>query len=293
MKKKFLFNLLVVVMLLIATGCGTETETKEPSGDSNVVEKNNNTSIVANITEKVIFDEGNIKITAKSLKYDDLLGPSINLLIENNSDKSVTIQNRDFSINGLMVDTAFSVDVAAGKKANDSISIDETAMEMANITTIKDIEFSILVMDANTWDDLYLKENIKLQTDATTYVQTYDETGFLAVNENDVKIYIKKLEDKNSFLGADIYVYIVNNSQRDVTIQSRDVSINGFMINPIFSADIPAGKKAYDTITFLESDLEANNIENITEMELYFDVFDADSWDDIFESSVVNVKFDN
>ena len=39
------------------------------------------------------------------------------LYIENNSDKNVTIQVRDVSVNGFMVESSMLEDVMAGKKA--------------------------------------------------------------------------------------------------------------------------------------------------------------------------------
>ena len=101
-----------------------------------------------------------------------------------------------------------------------------------------------------------------------------------------------KKDDKNSFWGADIYVYVENNSSQDITAQVRDVSINGFMIDPTFSVDVSAGKKKYDTISFYESDLKDNDITDIKEIELKFYVFNADTWKDIFKTKSQKISFE-
>ncbi len=75
------------------------------------------------------------------------------------------------------------------------------------------------------------------------------------------------------------------------SIQARSVSINGFMVEPMFSCDVAAGKQAYDSLTFLESNLTENGIESIDNMEISFHIFDAESWDTILDSEPINVSF--
>ncbi len=64
------------------------------------------------------------------------------------------------------------------------------------------------------------------------------------------------------------------------------------MVDPIFSCDIVAGKKAYDTITFLESELKDNGITDITELEIKFHIFDSDSWSSSHDTDAVTVTFE-
>ena len=65
---------------------------------------------------------------------------------------------------------------------------------------------------------------------------------------------MQRVSSEDNFWGAEVYVYIENNSETDVTFQARYVSINGFIIEPIFSSEVLAGEKAYDTLAFFESD---------------------------------------
>jgi hypothetical protein len=262
-------------------------ETKgESSEDAPAPEENE-----VNVDEQVIFNQENIIITLKSLS-DSMWGPSLEVLVENNRDEGITVQTRDSAINGVMIESMFSCDVATGKKANDEITFMSSDLEIAQIETIKDIEFLFHIFNNETWDEIYDSDTIYITTSADeSYVQSYDDSGFIALDQNDFKIVVKKLDSEDSFWGADIYLYIENNSEKNATIQVRDVSINGFMVEPAFSCDILAGKKAFDSITFLESDLEDNNIENIDELEFYFHIFESDGWDNIFDSELIKVSF--
>lgn len=296
MKKKIFLSLFILLALITITGCGGNKSNNSGNvKDVQDVEQNESNDSKklskANITETVILDKEGIKVTAKSISYDSWSGPEIKVLVENNSSENVTIQARKFSINGIMIDPTFSAEVNAGKKANDTIAISSSELEAAQISTIKDIEFGLDVFNSDSWNDIFKQEGIKLETNAKDYVQKYNTDGKLVVDQNNIKIYVLKKDDKDSFWGADIYVYIENNSSQDITVQARDVSIDGFMIDPTFSSDVSAGKKAYDTITFHESDLKDNDITDIKEIELKFDVFNADSWNDIFKTDTKKISF--
>ena len=311
--KRLTIPLIIITIILASLACGqSSTATKEPT-----VEAINEETTTAETTEiedetteatedipqiinevsleeQVVFDQEGITITVKGLDLEDsFFGPEISVLIENNYDKDITVQVRNISINDVMVDAIFSSDVATGKKANDGITIMEDYLDTANIQTIKTIELSFHIFDSDTWDTIIDSDPIILETSGSeSYTQEYDDSGTVAVDMNGVKIIIKKLDSNDSFWGADVYVYIENNSDQDITVQVRDVSINGFMVDPIFSSDVVAGKKAFDAITFMDSDLTDNDITDITSIELKFHIFNMDNWNTIFDSDIVNITFD-
>lgn len=300
--KKSMIPVIALLLSVVFTACAPATDTtndKTPVSSipsafapTNSASSGHDTSSVS-IEQQVIYDQDGIRITALSLEKDDFWGPAVKVLVENDSDKNITVQTRNCSINGLMVEPMFSCDVAAGKKANDTITFMESDLETAGISTIGDIEFSIHIFDTDSWENIDTSERITLTTSAGPgFQQTYNDTGFVAYDDSGIKIVVQKLNSSDSFWGSDVYVYAENNTDSNITIQARDVSINGFMVDPAFSCDIVAGKKAYDTITFFESDLEENNITDITELEIKFYIFDSDSWDEIHETDAITVTFE-
>lgn len=244
------------------------------------------------IAESVIFEQNGIKVTVKGLETTGLFGPSVKVLIENNSAQNITVQARDSSVNGVMIDTLFSEDVAVGKKANGTITFSSTQLKAASINTLKDIEFSLHIFDSDSWDTIVDTNPICLTTSAdASFVQTYDDSGFVAYNEGGIKVVVKKLSSEDSFWGSEVYLYIENNTTQNITVQVRDVSIDGFMVDPIFSCDIVGGKKAFDSITFLESDLTDNGLTDIKELELKLHIFNADTWNNIHDSDIIKIAF--
>lgn len=243
------------------------------------------------IEEAVILEQDGIKITVKSLDLNAFMGPEIKLLIENNTDKSVTVQTRDASVNGYMVSTMMSADVAAGKKANDKITIMNSNLKDAGITTIADVELSFHVFDSDTWSTIFDSEMIRIETSAADgYNYTYDNSGTPIYNENDIEIVVKGLSN-DSILGPSLVVYISNNGSQDVTVQTRDVSINGFMVTAMLSCDVKPGKHAIDTVSFLNSEIKENDIKTVDNVELSFHIFDSNSWKTIVDTSPVRIDF--
>lgn len=244
------------------------------------------------IDESVIYDEGGIVITVKGFDKESIFGPQIKLLVENNSDKNVTVQTQNSSINGYMIPFIFSCDVAAGKKSNDSLTVQSGEMKDSGITTIADIEFSLHIFCSDDWETITNSEMIHLQTSAaSSYVQQYDDSGFTMYDDNNLKVIAKGIVDKA--LGPALMLYVENNSEQPIAVQSKDTSVNGFMVSSLMSIEVRPGKKAVDTMTFMNSDLEDNDITKITEIETVLHFFDPDSWDSKrIDSNPITITFE-
>ena len=115
---------------------------------------------------------------------------------------------------------------------------------------------------------------------------TPDDSGMELYNEGGIRI-VGKTVDENSFWGTAILLYCENNTGRNITINVDDMSINGFMMTPYFYTTVYDGKKAFEDITILDSDLESNNIEEISDVELKFHITDADTYDTIVDTEPI------
>ncbi len=66
------------------------------------------------------------------------------------------------------------------------------------------------------------------------------------------------------------------------------MSINGFMMSPLFISTVYDGKMAIDDITVFSSELEENGITSIEEVELKFHIYDADTYDTIIDIDAIS-----
>lgn len=112
---------------------------------------------------------------------------------------------------------------------------------------------------------------------------------FLLYDENDIKIYYTGLSENDYEVRLNLC--IENNTNKNITIQTRDFTINDYTIDCIFSPEIPSGKKANDDISIWRSEFEKNNIDKMLSTEFYFHIFDSDTWDDIDDSQSIKMTW--
>lgn len=129
------------------------SESSPQETDSNVIELNEN-----------VIDDGSIKADLVSVeKYvDDNWGETIEVTfdITNNTDKTVTVQAREVSVNDRMVDDSIyrmNEDVSAGKSAYVELVIRDTSgkTELPEITGNFDMILHVYSYDDETNDTLF------------------------------------------------------------------------------------------------------------------------------------------
>lgn len=292
-----------VLAIALTAGCGEtqEKEIKDIVTESSVKEAEDTaadaagsvTEIAAvdspdvSVEEQVLLDQDGLKITAQEYVRDSIWGDGIKVLLENSSDKDVLVGCDALIVNDYMIDNLFAAQVAAGKKANEIIYLSSEELEAAGIDTVGKIEIYFRASDANSYDTLFSADGVTVETSAFAQMDTTpNDAGTELYNDKGIRI-VGKTVDENSFWGAAILLYCENTSDKNVCIQVDSLSVNGFMMDPLFSTTVYAGKKAIDDITLFSEDMEQNNIESIDEVELKFHIFDNDSFDTIADSDAI------
>ena len=280
----------------MAMGSGSSGETKdvassdgsETTADSSINDGAENSSSKADVSidESVIVDQDGIKIIATEYVSDSIMGDGIKLLVENNSDKDYTVGCDALIVNDYMITDLFVSEIAAGKKANETMYLSSSSLSAAGIENVGKIEMYFHAYDSelnylfkNVYTELHTSEFDNMDT-------TPNDAGIELYNENGIKI-VGKTVDEDSFWGTAILLYTENTSGKNVGISVDDMSSNGFMMSPFFSTTVYDGKKSIDEITVFSSDLEANGIESIEDVELKFHIYDADSYSTIADSDTI------
>lgn len=227
------------------------------------------------IEETVLFDENGIKITAKGINHESLTGPEIQLLIENNGSKDIIVQPNLCVVNGFTIQTSMSSTVTSGKSANDSVTIMESSLSDANIGKFEEISIDLKIADANTYSTDATTGLISLKTNYYGQnMQTYDDAGTVVYEADGIKIVSQGVEDQT--MGKGVRFYVQNDRDYPVMISANDVSLNGFMVDESMSITAAQHSKAIGYMTFLNSSLEENSIEAISDIEMSFTIINAD-----------------
>jgi len=306
-KKWWVWAITAVVLIAAVSGGGrskkeiTDVEGGEGGSQKEIVsqkdtetvsesEKEPETEAVSTETtvqEQVLLDHEGIVITAKGYETDLIWGDKLNILIENNSDKSVGIGCSALIVNNYMISDLFSETVAAEKKVNTSINLYSSELEAAGIENVGQIEIVFSLFDPDSYSTTYTAGTVTVKTsDYETMDTTPNDAGIELYNEGGIRI-VGKYVDENSFWGAAVLLYMENNSGKNITVSCEDLSVNGYMVTSFLYTEIYDGKMAIDDITLLSSDLEENGIESVDEVELVFRIIDPDNYQDIRESDPI------
>ena len=266
------------------------TAAETTAGATTVAETTATSSSGITLEHQLLLEKDGIKITAQEWVTDEFWGNGIKLLVENDTDKKVSVSTNALIVNNYMVTDTFVADVAAGKKTNEVMYLDSDELEAAGVDNIGQIEIYFCAYDSESYDTLWDADVVTLQTSAYAQMDmTADEEkeGLELFNEAGIRV-VGMAVDENSYWGKSILFYIENTSDKNVYVSVEDLSINGYMIEPYYSQMLYAGKKAVSAMDLLQNDLDANNIKSIDEVELKFQVYDAVTFDDIVVSDPIS-----
>lgn len=116
---------------------------------------------------------------------------------------------------------------------------------------------------------------------AITETVLYDKDG--------VKVVAKEWAE--SFWGDGIKIYIENNTDKDFYLQTNYVVVNNFMMpSVLFSAEVPAGKKTNETLSFDDDFLKKTGITKIGHIEMDMYTYDLEEFEIIAELGYAEIK---
>lgn len=131
--------------------------------------------------DRVIFDDSGILVSYIGLVANED-GLNVQLYIENNTRRAVSIDINEVSVNDFIMDPSFSCDIAARKRANAAIEFDNDDLEENGIEFFETIEFTINVCDEDTLDDLFNSGVITLNQDDLDPLQIRSNVGYVVDN---------------------------------------------------------------------------------------------------------------
>lgn len=240
--------------------------------------------------EELVNNE-NLVFAITGYKENEHLGLEMHVTCENKSDKNMMFSLDNVSVCGLMFDPLWAEEIAAGKKVNSIVYFDTYALSEMGVASLDEISFRLNVIDNDEWmnepfaADTFTVYPTGLAADSVSYPNYRHKNGETVVLDNDQLLFIvEKVDDTDS----DIYTlncYIANRTSQDLLIGWDMVSVNDSMVDPFWASGVSAGKQLYTRINFFRSDLEAQGIENVTEIGFTLSAIDYDSYDTILEET--------
>lgn len=167
--KKFLALILALCMCFSLVACAgdppvndtsapdtTITDTTNPSEDESVVDVVfSPVTLVSN--DRVIF-----KVTSEPYRDDFWDAYTVDVYVENPTDKTIYVAMVETSVNDCMIDPYFTIEIAEGKKANEAFSFMKEDLDRNNITeSIDKIAFKLAIYDTD-WNEVYRTDELSI-----------------------------------------------------------------------------------------------------------------------------------
>ena len=196
-----------------------------------------------------------------------------------------------FEALGATVDFDGATNTITGTKGDTKITL-----KLNSTTATKNSETVTLDVPAKTVNDRtmvplrFIGESLDQTVEWIADSQTVNiYTPQVLLDNQDVKITYNGIVD--DWADKEIKILIENKSSRDLCIQVRNFSVNGYMVDTICSADVTAGNKANSYIKMTDRSLTENNISTINKIQFNFEIIDANSFSDSYSSDQVNMEF--
>lgn len=298
MRKLIAIFLVILTICGIFAGCGAE-EAKPVSVQDSVDAVENNqadeeetpveteASETITIQETVVYENGGVKVTATGIE-EGWTGTEIKLLVENTTDRNIVLSGDNVIVNGVTMPTYLYIDVAAGKKSNGTMSIYSTNLDEAGIEKIATINVKDAhIVDTDSYETLAESPFEVVTSVGADYVQGIDESGDVLFEANGVSVIGKIISD--SLLGEEVILFVKNESDKDVTVEAENISVNGFTIDGWMYDTVYAGTVRFCSLDIYSTSLEENGITEVKDISFTIRLIDSHSYSSIAQSDEIQI----
>lgn len=272
----------------------TEEETTEAESDDTDATKKAKTSNAGDVSveEQEIYNGNDVVITLKGYEYDDIMGHTFKMLIENNSANPITVSADGGVTNGFSTYVGLVEDIPAGKKVNTELKVYEDDLKLANIDTIATFEGVLNIYPNGDYSAPLEPVIVNIKTSvADSYTHDFKIPDKLLYDNAGIKIYyMDTISDDYGIYVARSLFYIENNTDKNLTFSEEGTSVNGFVVEPLTSKQVPAGKKAVVSYDFREDEFTKNGIEKVESLATSFEIYDTDTYDNIVTTEELSVE---
>lgn len=138
-------------------------------------------------------------------------------------------------------------------------------------------------------DDTSKEEISQISTEESKAEDNKEFTELVLVDNDECAIKITGIDPDNVF-GYTLNAQLVNKSaDKTFMFSVESATINGVHSDPVFAAEVPAGKTDNASISFFDIDLENNDIGDFTDIEMTLYVYDSEDWENVLVNETVHI----
>jgi len=155
--------------------------------------------------------------------------------------------------------------------------------------TTESAQTSELVVNNDASSDNGEKSDVAVANSTDSSASTITISEQVLVDQDGVKITaVEYVTD--SIWGDGIKMLLENNTSQNLMYSCDALIVNDYMITDLFAQSVAAGKSAYETLNLSNSQLKQAGIDNVGKIEIYFRIYDNDTWDDLFKTGCITLQ---
>lgn len=89
-----------------------------------------------------------------------------------------------------------------------------------------------------------------------------------------------------------VYMTVFNESEEDIIVGTDLLSVNGYMQQASFYADVPEGKAVQEALRLYTWELEEDGITDIGEIAFYLNIYEGDTYLEVARSELITITTD-
>lgn len=230
-----------------------------PSNNDNV----DSTGI--SVDEAVVYSNLGITITATDL-YIDSYGYNFVFDVENTSGYLVALSGNNAVIND--TSTAYLSmygEVEDGATSQVEASIPYDAMDMLGAQTIGELEFTLIIYDAEAYEYLDEGTSVYVTTSDYGYQNLIDVNGTVLFDQEGLYVVLQSIDLEDEYYPK-MTVYVQNYGSEPATVNLENIVVNGWVLpSDYFYCHVMPGTFTVDTMDL--SDLELIGITDVDEIQ--------------------------
>jgi len=169
------------------------------------------------VAESMVYDTDQVKVTVKSLGFDDSSNPQLAFSVENNTQTELSFRAIDLQLNGFMMTGAFNASVPAQSQKDIALVIDFDELEASGVETIQYFEFNLAIDESQTWSHSVTTERIHINTSADSAgALALEREGVLLMEREGIRLSLMRFESQIHSTGSRFFILAENNTDIDI-----------------------------------------------------------------------------
>ena len=137
------------VFLRVETEDGYESEEFAVGEPINIHTSLYDSAVSYDMAGTTVYDKDGLKVAVCRAENKEYRGPQIAVFAYNSGSKDAALELSSLKLDGETVDAHFSMDIPAGKRNVDTVSIE---IDYENIPVVKEAELTLQTLDLETWE---------------------------------------------------------------------------------------------------------------------------------------------